>query len=488
MTLKPAPQAASPTTAQATIRAMNRATVQTLLLLGLLTSPLTIGLSGCGLGPAAESSQGEGQGAGRGGGGRGDAEDAPPTVEILQASSGSLDDGQTYTGSTEPRQQIEIKSQLTAQILSLPLAVGDRVTQGEVIAQLDPKLLQANLGEAQAELAVRQAELSQAKSSLAETQAAISQAEAELSQAQADGRRLSSLAQSGAIPQQQADQAQTDQRVAEQRLRLAQEQARTKQEAIAAAQQRLTAQTAVIAQEQERLALSQIQAPISGVVLARQLEAGDLAQAGQALLTLGDLQETQVVIEVTDQDRSKVALGQPVQVQLDAFPGQRFPGRVSQISPLANPASRLIPIEIALETSEVLGSGLLARVRLDGDVAAVSVPQSALEVGRGDRGPAADQAAAGNNSDQPPGQAPSSRTATPQPSPGNDSTKTGTIFILSASGSEPQVQAQTVTLGSFSNGQAEILAGLSAGDLYIAKSDQPLTDGQTVRRSLASEF
>jgi len=414
---------------------------------------------------SAETDQASAAGPGReqrGGqrGERGEAQsEQPAVVEILQATGGSLDDGESYTGSTEPRQQVEVKSQLTAQILSLPLDVGDRVTQGEVIAQLDPKLLRATLSEAEAELAVRQAELSEARSSAGETEAAIGEANAELIQAKADADRLDSLAQSGAIAQQQADQARTAQRVAEQRLRSAQEQLKTKGEAIAAAQQRITAQQAVIVQEQEGLALSQIQAPISGVVLAQQLESGDLAQAGQPLLTLGDLSETQVVIEVTDQARGNVQLGQAVQVQLDAFPGQTFTGRVTQISPVADAASRLIPVEILLDTAEPIGSGLLARVRLDSaGGGAISVPQTALEISQADN-PGATLA----------------------------DSKTATIFVVEATNSA-QVQARTVSLGKASNGQIEITSGLSSGALYVAKSDQPLSNGQTIRRSLASEF
>lgn len=135
----------------------------------LLWVLMSLGLSSCSPAEQSATAGPPGQGQGGGGGPRsergGGNSDQPAVVEILKATSGGLDDGESYTGSTEPRQQIEVKSQLTAEILSLSLAVGDRVTQGEVIAQLDPKLLRATLGEAEAELAVRQAELSQARSS-----------------------------------------------------------------------------------------------------------------------------------------------------------------------------------------------------------------------------------------------------------------------------------------------------------------------------------
>lgn len=390
-------------------------------------------------------------------GARDGGEDQEAVVEFLKATAGSLESGTTYTGTTEPQQQVGVRSQITAQLLNLTVEVGDRVAAGEVIAQLDPTLLKAAVQSAQAELAAREVELAQARTEFADAQTTINQASAELAQAQSDASRLRSLARQGAIAQQQAELAETTLQIAQQTFQSTQAQARTREQAIAAAQQRVAAQAAVVTQEIERLSYTNITAPIAGVVLARLVETGDLMQSGQELVTLGDIRDTKVVIQVSDQIRDQVSAGQPVQVQIDAFPARSFAGTVERVSPVADPASRLLPVEISLATDEALGSGLLARVNLSDRASSVLVPEGAI--------------------------------AAAEPSAAKSS---ATIFVVAqkegASGDRLQVRAQPVQIGTANNGQVEITSGLTPGEIYVAKSSQPLTDGQQVRRSLVSEF
>lgn len=435
---------------------------------------LGLGLMGLGLASCSLTGQGQGEqaqaqqpqrggGQGRGGGGssRGDRGsdgdlDRPAVVEVLEASPGSTDNRATYTGTTEPRQQVSLRAQTSAQLLRLSVDRGDSVTQGQEIGELDPSLMRSALQGAQADLAVREAEVLQARTAVGESQAAIGKAQAELQQARVDAGRLRSLAQQGAVSQQEADLAQTALRVAEQDVKSAQQQFRNRTAAIAAAEQRVAAQRAVVAQETERLSFATLTAPISGTVLSRVAQAGDYIQSGQEVVTLGDLRDIQVVIEITDQDRGKVALDQAVQVQLDAFPGQTFAGTIRQISPVADRASRLIPVVIRLETSQQpsqqlsgqgLGSGLLARVNLSASNPSVWVPEAALSV---------------------------------------SGEQDATLFVIGDG--EDRVTARPIRVGSARNGQVEILSGLAPGDRYVAKSDRPLQDGQAVKRSLVSVF
>jgi HlyD family secretion protein len=427
-----------------------------------------------------------GQKGGRGGRGQ-DRANAPPVVEVLQATSSRLDDSTTYIGTTEPQQQVALRAQLSAQLLSLTVEIGDSVTPGQALGQLDATLLQAAVQEAEAELAVRQAELAQAKTQLAEASATINQAKAQQQQSRVDASRLRSLSAQGAIPQQQAELAQTQLRVAEQRLRLTQEAFRSQEQAIAAAQQRVMAQQAVLTQAQKQRSFTTLTAPTAGVVLTRLAEPGDLVQSGQDVLTLGDLRKTRVVVEVTDQARGQLAIGQTVQVQLDAVPNRTFQGLISQISPVANATSRLIPVKIALASSAPLGSGLLARVNFSQTEAqSVVIPQSAIELEASELGTSklgASELGSGG-----------SKSGT---SPGSDR-KVATIFTISGEGEDDgaspaatdrlKAKPQTVTLGSVRNGQVEVISGLRPGDRYIVKSDRPLKAGQQVKRSLASEF
>jgi HlyD family secretion protein len=439
---------------------------------------LSVGLVSCN--PNRQAASSGGPGGGRGG--PPGKSDQPVTVEVLTAKAGSLGDSNTYTGTTEPRQQVNLRSQITAQLLDLTVDVGDSVTAGQVIAQLDATSLRAAVQQAEAELAVRAVALAQARTARAEAQTTVDRAAAELQQAEADAARARSLAQRGAISQQEAELAQTALEIAEQTLRSTQAQARTQTQAIAAAQQQIAAQQAAVDQQREQLSFATLIAPVSGAVLAKQAEAGNLLQAGEEVITLGNLQDTQVIIQVTDQARAQVRIGQRVSVQLDAFPNRLFAGEVDRISPVADAASRLIAVKITLETTEPLGSGLLARVNLNGaGGSSVVVPASAVQVG-----PSSDQgivfvvaeSAAGNGAEG------GAEEGTEKGAKGAEGDAENTVETVADS---PKVEAKSVRIGRASNGQIEIVSGLLPGDRYVANSDQPLTDGQTVRRSLTSE-
>jgi HlyD family secretion protein len=347
-------------------------------------------------------------------------------------------------------QQVSLRSQAEGQLLSLSVDVGDPIQQGQSLATLDSSLLQTDLGEAQAELAARQFEVAQAEAQLADIRTLIEQARVRLQQAENDAQRLQSLASKGAISTQEAERAQTTLQTAQQAFQSAQEQLRTRQQAVSAAQQRVAAQDAMVQQAQRRLSYATLTAPITATVLERLAEPGDLVQPGQAVLTLGNLNEIQVMVDVADTNRQDFVLGQPALITLDALPGETFTGRVTRISPVADSTSRLIPVEITLtNSSNRIGSGMLARVvPTSASTTTILVPQSALETAEGSE---------------------------------------NQLFVITQTDDTITVQPRTVQIGQTANNQVEILSGLSPGEAYVIRSNAPLEAGQAVQKSLTSE-
>jgi HlyD family secretion protein len=422
----------------------------------LLLTGLLLTLGGCGFPKAEAESAQPGQQANQ-----------TASVNVATAEAGSLGRSRQYTGTTQPYRLVSVRSQVEGQLLDLEVDVGDTVTPGQILAQIDAAVLQANVAEAQAEVAARQAEVAQARAEVNDAQAQVASAQVELQQAQSDLKRSQSLFQEGAIPEQQAEEARNQVAIAAQALRSAQEQVRTQQQAVAAVQGRVAAQRAVVAGEQQRQSFTTLTSPIEGSVLARSSEPGNLVQAGTELLQLGDFSQIKVAVQISELELGNLQSGQPVQVSLDAFPNQSILGRVTRISPAADPVARLVPIEVTIPNPDGrIGSGLLARVSLaeSGGRSQIVIPETALKVDQEKR-----------QSQQPSG----------KPTE-NQPRRNGTVFVIEGSGDAPQVTARSVTLGDRNDGQVEVLSGLQAGDRFVTLSSKALKDGDPVRLSILS--
>lgn len=418
------------------------------------------------------------------------AGEASPIVVDVATAQAADGESRSYTGSTQPVRQVSLRSQAEGSLLSLGYNVGDTVAQGQVVGTLEQTLLQTAVGEAEAELAARRFEVTRAEAELADIRTRINQANLDLQQARNDAQRLRTLANEGALDEQTAEQAETTLGGAQQALLSAQEQVRTREQSVAAAQQRVVAQQAIVQETRQRLTFANLTAPLNGVVLERVVEPGDLVRPGEAVLTLGDLSEVVVVIEVADRNLSDFRLGQSATVTLDAFPGETFRGQVTRISPLADRTSRLVPVEITLPNpGGRIGSGLLARVTgLGSSANAVLVPESALSVSEGGGGGGRPGGGPGNaQGGRPSGDQANGQASDQGSGPGNPGTPGNQIFVLQPQGDGFVATPRPVQIGDRSDGQVTILAGLSSGERYIVRSGQPITPGATVQPSLLSD-
>jgi HlyD family secretion protein len=471
---------------------------------------MLVALTGCNLVPEVEA-QAPATREGRGGG--------PPAVDVAIARTGALQTPVEYTGTTRPIREVSLRAQAEGQLLNLNVDVGDAVSQGQTLAQLDDALLAGAVNQAQAERAAQQSEVVGARSRVSSARTQVEQARLALVQAQgditrlqnswrarieearlrvqqtgADAARLETLARQGAISQQQAEQArtnasqarqtlldqqaqasqeiaqaQTEAKTAQQVLQAAQEQVQIEQQGIAAAQGQVAARQAALSQARERQSYSTLASPITGLVLERTTEPGNLVQPGSEILKLGDFGQVKVIVQISELELAGLRVGQSAQVKLDAFPDQTFSGQVSRISPAADPQARLLPVEITIPNPEGrIGSGLLARVNFaQARNQQVVVPETALQTQAERRG------------SQGGGQRPSGQRQDPAADP--------TLFVLMDRGESPRVEARSVVVGERANGQVELLRGLRPGEQFVVRSSGPLKPGGPVRLSILSE-
>ena len=216
----------------------------------------------------------------------------------------------TATGNLEPRNQVDIGSELSGTIRTVSVDVNDEVKAGQVLAELDTTRLQA--------------QVLQAQSSLTSAEARVIQSEAGVKEARANLARLHKVRElsGGKLPSQQ------DMDVAEAAL------ARAEGEAAAA--------TAAVAQSRANLeavrtdlSKAQIRSPINGVVLVRSVEPGQTVAASLQAVTLftlaEDLKKMELHVSVDEADVGSVEVGQEGAFTVDAFPNREFAAHITQV-------------------------------------------------------------------------------------------------------------------------------------------------------------
>ena len=425
--------------------------------------------AGCGILPKeAADAQSQSRGAGQQG---------PPAVEVAIARTGKIRTEPEYTGTTLPLQEVSLRAQVEGRILKLLVDVGDRVKQGQVLAQQDDTILRTALNQEQAELAALKAEVARARNQVSNARARVEQVRLEFQQAQSDSQRQQQLVREGAVAEQAAEQARTNAQSAAKVLKATEEEVRTEQQAVAAASDRVNAQQAAIAQAQEQLSYANIRSPIDGVVTQKLTEQGNFLQANGEVLRLGDFRRVKVNVEMSELALANLRVGQTVRVRLDAFPDRTFTGKVSRISPAADRTARLVPVEVIIPNdSGRIGSGLLARVSFESNAASrVVIPQTAVVE------ETEEQVSQKLAKSLPPSEAKGQNSRLPTPD--SRLPNTATVFVINGE----KVTARSVKLGERLDGRVEILSGLQPGERFVARSGRPLKNGETVRLSVLSE-
>lgn len=443
-----------------------------LLMQGLAVTGTLILSTSCQVVPPGEAQPQPGQGQRPGG-----RENQPPAVDVAIAKTAPLETGQEYTGTTRPYREVLLRSQIQGQILDVTADVGDRVQRGQALARLDDRLLTAAVAEAMAEVAARESEVASLRAEVDSARTEVEEARLELEQAIADAEREEQLSREGATSEQSAQRARTAVNTARQAMRSAEQQVRNRQQAVVAAQRRVTVQRALVEQERQRQSFTVVTAPVSGAVLERLAEPGELAEPGSEILRVGDFSQVKVEVQVSERELAEIRVGQAVRVKLDAVGDRELVGQVTRISPAADPVARLVPVEVTIPNEDgTIGSGLLARVNFDASTAQqVVVPETAIEV------------EVATEQSGPPGTAgggqPPQRQSAAEESPAGRST----VFVIEQSGEQSIARVRPVQLGDREDNQIVIVSGLNPGESYVVRSDAPLKDGAPVRLSFISE-
>jgi len=268
-----------------------------------------------------------------------------------------LVDSVLATGRVQTVTSVDVSSQLSGRIDDVYVDYNDVVAEGDPLAKIDQLRFQSRVEELSAALAVAKAELSAAEAALAGAQAGLEEDER-------DYRRKVDLASKGSVSDSELSRARAVKLQSESALRSLTAAKEVKTANIEAA-------AASLRQAQIDLDRTVIRAPISGVVIKRSIEPGQtvaVSLSAPELFTIAnDLREIEVHARVDEADIGKVRVGQGVSFTVDAHPGRRFDGSVSQIRKAPEISQNVVSYSVVIQASnpnELMLPGMTALVEI----------------------------------------------------------------------------------------------------------------------------
>ena len=261
--------------------------------------------------------------------------DAAPRFEFGQVEKGALSANVSASGTLSALITVQVGSQVSGQIQDVLADFNTPVKRGQVIARIDPSTFQSRVTQAEADLSAAQGAVEVSKSTLAVRQAEAGKSRATLGESERNLKRKQDLVAQNFISTAELDTAQTALTTAREDVRLADSQTQSAQAQVGNAQAGVRQRQAQLEQARLDLARTIIRAPVDGVVVSRNIDAGQTVAASlqaPVLFTIAqDLKEMEVNIAVDEADVGRVTEGQKVRFTVDAFPGERFTGKVTQI-------------------------------------------------------------------------------------------------------------------------------------------------------------
>jgi HlyD family secretion protein len=251
--------------------------------------------------------------------------------------------------------QVELAFRVSGRIAAVKVQEGDKVSAGQVLAELDPVPFRTDVDSAKADLAQAQAQLDKTRrgfrvEEVAQARANVAQRAADLENAQVTLRRQQQLVAAGLVTHQQIDDAQarvhmSEAALASSRQQLALELRGSRIEDIEAQEATVAAAQARLQKAQTALADTTLLAPSKGIISVRARELGAIVQAGQTVYTLTLNDPVWIRAYVSQPRLGRIKPGMPVRVTVDSMPGRQYEGTVGFISPEAEFTPKTVQTE-----------------------------------------------------------------------------------------------------------------------------------------------
>lgn len=230
-------------------------------------------------------------------------------VEITKIETLDIIETVAATGKIQPEIEVKLSSEVSGEIIELPIKEGQQVEKGDLLVKINPDLVQAALSQSQA--------------GLQNVRAQLSQAEAGLKNAKLTYERSKVLFEKGVISKSEWDRTVADYESAE--------------ASVKSAYYSVQSASANVKQSQDNLSRTAIYAPMSGTISKLSVELGERVvgtaqMAGTEIVRVANLNNMEVEVDVNENDIVKVGVGDPTNVEVDAYLKREFKGVVTEIA------------------------------------------------------------------------------------------------------------------------------------------------------------
>jgi len=320
----------------------------------------------------------------------------PVVVDMVVAELTEVPMVSTATGSAEPWRRVSPGTKLLGRVNEVFVREGDRVREGQLLARLESLDLEA---------------------ALAQARASIVMAEASLENAEAHHRRMTDLHQQKSVTDKNLEDATAGFRVASASLEVAR---------------------ANLAAAEATLSYAEVHTPVSGWVISKLIEAGDMSAPGAPMFVIEDLSRIKVTVTVPEAEVTRLEVGSSAEVFIDVL-GDKMVAEIDRIMPAGDRATRTFAVQLLLNNPEgLLKSGMFARVDFPvGSRSTLVVPVTSI-------------------------------------------VRRGQLEGILVVGPESIAHLRWIKLGHHFETGVEVLSGLAAGDRYLVSPSGSVGDGTAV--------
>lgn len=265
------------------------------------------------------------------------------------------------SGKIYPEFEVKISSDVSGEIVELLVEEGDSVTKGQLLLRINPETYNASLERLVANANASKSQIANSRSQVAQLTANLAQVEAQLQNARQAHNRNIKLQKDGIVSTADLETTETQLRTAEANVKAAKANITASEESVNAAMFNAASAEASVKEAKENLARTSIYAPASGIISLLNVEKGErvvgtLQMTGTEILRIANMNTMEVQVDVSENDVLRVSLGDAVDIEVDAYLGETFTGKVTEI---ANSAQS---VQSATSTDQVTNFTVTVRI------------------------------------------------------------------------------------------------------------------------------